>query len=521
MKTISFLLLFSMVVPWIGGEAARSEAEPRPNQGGTKADLPWESSFPEALAKAKAQKKPIFLMLTATWCGPCKSLESQTLPDPAIRGALEDFVWVKAYEDKKLDERFGRGGYPTLVFIDAETEKPFFKTFGYEAVGPFLSKIIAARKKGGLSLSDDLQQLADKVFKPDREKIKAMEKSGDADGLRKYLEPAAADTLRENDWLVVQLVKPEDLSWSEVVLVADGDRTGEITPVLALPVRKDQRLPLLIQALGHKQIGFPKNLVPEGQAVSKTEIRLEKIAEADQASLQGKVVDDSDQPVRNAIVRLCDWAVTRTDADGKYKFEGISPGFFTLRGESRGGEKHEEVSFQPGEKKDQTIRLNPVTTVGIRWTVQSQEGKTNLEGEGVKVGEAYFSVDHSRFLLERGAETRTHRGSDFMMEDTLDGFKEHLSAESLAVLEKAPAGSPFFWLFDATSRNSGLRLDTRPYEKIKEIPASVAKDEQAFQFLRGDLVKKGDVYLIRGCRRDTYAKIEIIDVTIVPVEKKD
>ena len=510
-----------MVATWIGGETARPEAEPRPNQGETEAGLPWESSYPEALVKAKAQKKPIFLMLTATWCGPCKSLESQTLPDPAIRDALQDFVWVKAYEDKQLDERFGRGGYPTLVFINAETEKPFFKASGFKAVGPFLSKIITARKKGGLGLSEDLQKLADKVFEPNQKKIQAMEKSGDADGLLKYLEPAAADSLRENDWLVVQLVKPEDLSWSELVLVADGDRTGEITPVLALPVRKGQPLPLLVQAPGYKQIGFPKNLVPEGQAVSKTEIRLEKMAEADQASLQGKVVDRNDQPVKNAIVRLCDWAVTRTDAEGKYKIEGISPGFFTLRGESPGGEKHEEVSFQPGEKKEQTIKLDPVTTVGIRWAVQSREGETNLAGEGVKVGEAYFSVNHSRFLLERGAQTRTHCGSDFMMKDTLDGFKEHLSTESLAVLEKAPSGSPFFWLFDATSRNSGLRLDARPYEKIKEIPASLEKDEEAFQFLRGDLVKKGDVYLVRGCRRDTYAKMEIIDVTIVPMEKKD
>ena len=510
-----------MVAPWIGGEAARSEGVLRQRQVETKPDLPWETSYGEALTKAKAEKKPIFLMLTATWCGPCKSLESKTLPDPAIRGALQDFIWVKAYEDKQLDERFGRGGYPTLVFIDTETEKPFFKTFGYEAVGPFLSKIIAARKKGGLKLSEDLQKLSDKVFEPDQKKIQAMEKSGDADGLLKYLEPAAEDSLRENDWLVIQLVKPEDLSWSEVVLVADGDRTGEITPVLALPMRKGQRLPLLVQALGHKQIRHPENHVPDGQAVSKTEIRLEKIAEAEQASLQGKVMSHNDQPVSNAIVRLCDWAVTRTDADGNYNFQGISPGIFTLRGESPGGEKHEEVSFQPGEKKVHTIKLDPITTVGIRYAVQSKEGAKNLEGEGVKKGEAFFSINHSRFLLERGAETRIYWGSDFMMENDLEEFRKHLSPESLARLEKAPLGSPFFWLFDGTSRNSGLRLEKRPYDEIKEIPASWEADDQAFQFLRGDLIKKGDVYLIRGCRRDTYAKMEITDVTIVPAGKKE
>ena len=144
-----------------------------------------------------------------------------------------------------------------------------------------------------------------------------------------------------------------------------------------------------------------------------------------------------------------------------------------------------------------------------------------MEGEGVKIGEAFFSINHSRFLLERGAETRIYWGSDFMMENDLEEFRKHLSPESLARLEKAPLGSPFFWLFDGTSRNSGLRLEKRPYEEIKEIPASWEADDQAFQFLRGDLIKKGDVYLIRGCRRDTYAKMEITDVTIVPAGKKE
>jgi thiol-disulfide isomerase/thioredoxin len=516
MRLSRVLLLISIGIPWLGINPALSAESPRVRQNQPQPDLPWESSYTEALAKAKAEKKPIFLMLTATWCGPCKSLESETLPTPAIRDALKDFVWVKAYEDKKLNEQFGLQGYPTLVFVDPQTEKPFFKTSGYEPTGPFLSKIIDARKKGGLKLSEDLQALAEKVFKPDLKMIQEMEKSGNAEGLVKYLEPVASDSLRQSDWLVIRLAKPDELSWSEVVLVADGDRTGEITPVLALPVQKGQRLPLLVQAPGHKQIRFPQNLVAEGQAVSMTEIRLEKLADSEKATLEGNVVDHQDQPVTNAIVRLCDWAITRTDRDGKYKIEGISPGVFTLRGESPGGENQEEFSFQPGERKNQTIKLDPVTTVGIRYAIQSKEGAKNLEGEGVKKGEAFFSINHSRFLLERGAETRIYWGSDFMMKNNLDGLKEHLSPEVLPKLEKAPPGSPFFWLFDGTSRNSGLRLEKRPYDEIKEIPASWEADDQAFQFLRGDLVTKGDVYLIRGCRRDTYAKMEITDITIVP-----
>jgi len=479
-------------------------------------DLPWVPAYAEALAKAKAEKKPIFLMLAAVWSDQCRSLEANTLKDPFIREALQDFVWVKAYEDKNLNRQFGQNGYPTLVFINAETEMPFFINHGYEAPGPFLSTIVANRKMMGMEVPEKLQTLSASVFQPDREKLRALERNGDAQGLLKYLEPVAADRFRKTDWLVLKFTKPEDLSWSDVVLVTDQDRTGDITPVIATPVQENKPWSLLVQAFGYRQIRYSINADPNSPAVSEKEIRLEKLADSEKAVLEGTVVDHQGLPVANAIVRLCDWSMIRADSEGRYKIEQISPGTFTLRGESPGGEKQEEVSFLAGEKKTQNIRLDPVTTVGIRWTLQTREGATNLEGDGAKSGEAYFSIAHSRFLLERGAEVRTLWGSDFMMINDLEKYKKHLSPESLATLKTAPSGAPFFWLFDATSRNSGLHLDDRTYDQIKEIPASMAEKVKAFQFLRGNLLRKGETYLVRSCRRNTYAKLEITDVTLVP-----
>jgi hypothetical protein len=73
--------------------------------------LPWEKDYAGALAKAKGEKRPLFLMLTATGRGPCKLLESQTLPSPAVFSGLKEFVWVKAYEDAALNEKFNVGGW--------------------------------------------------------------------------------------------------------------------------------------------------------------------------------------------------------------------------------------------------------------------------------------------------------------------------------------------------------------------------------------------------------------------------
>ena len=83
------------------------------------AELRWESDFATAAKRAAAEGKPLMVMMTATWCGPCKQFEEETLNDPWIRSVLSHFVIVKAYEDKEVESKYGMTGYPTLVFADS------------------------------------------------------------------------------------------------------------------------------------------------------------------------------------------------------------------------------------------------------------------------------------------------------------------------------------------------------------------------------------------------------------------
>jgi thiol-disulfide isomerase/thioredoxin len=124
-------------------------------------ELPWEKDYASALKKAQAEKRPLMVMMTATWCGPCKMLEKETLNDPWIRHFLSDFVIVKAYEDKDVEKTYGLNGYPTLVFTDS-SGKEAVRTVGHQPVVSFATVCAKAYSKLGRKLPIELQKLVDK-----------------------------------------------------------------------------------------------------------------------------------------------------------------------------------------------------------------------------------------------------------------------------------------------------------------------------------------------------------------------
>lgn len=135
--------------------------KPAPKTG----ELAWEKDYPSALKKAQAENKPVMVMMTATWCGPCKMLEKETLNDPWVRHFLSSFVIVKAYEDRDVEKTYGLNGYPTLVFTDS-TGKEASRTVGNQATLPFAGACAKAFHKLGRTLPPELQELAQKKVLP-------------------------------------------------------------------------------------------------------------------------------------------------------------------------------------------------------------------------------------------------------------------------------------------------------------------------------------------------------------------
>lgn len=89
-----------------------------------------------ALQKAKAEHKPIFVDIYASWCGPCKMLKRKTFTNKKV-GEYFNSHFINTSFDGEVDEgvklanKFQLQGYPTLILLD-ENGKVLMYEMGYQ-----------------------------------------------------------------------------------------------------------------------------------------------------------------------------------------------------------------------------------------------------------------------------------------------------------------------------------------------------------------------------------------------------
>ncbi len=82
--------------------------------------LDFVSNLDDAVEKARAENKPIFLGFGAVWCPVCREFEETTLLEDSIQAFSEEFVWVKIDIDRNasLARQWGVEATPTIFLLD-------------------------------------------------------------------------------------------------------------------------------------------------------------------------------------------------------------------------------------------------------------------------------------------------------------------------------------------------------------------------------------------------------------------
>lgn len=83
-----------------------------------------ESNLKTAIEKAKAENKMVMVIGSATWCGPCKTMEKELFILPEVSKYIGDNFIVKKYyldkEDPDNIKAMDVNAYPTLIFIKGD-----------------------------------------------------------------------------------------------------------------------------------------------------------------------------------------------------------------------------------------------------------------------------------------------------------------------------------------------------------------------------------------------------------------
>ena len=554
--------------------------------------LPWQPDYAAAVAAAQAAHQHIVVMLASPDSEPCRRLETQALADPLIREALADMVWLRVENDAVLEAQLGAKGHPTLAFVNPFTGSVLHRCSGDKPVELLAREIVHARRAIGLALPPQLDAVAKRMFSFDEEKARQLLDAADVAGLVKLLAPAAEDDSRLANFLVAEFVLSAGMEPDDVRFLAGtdcligSDAAAHLDDSALLAARRpdlaescaeyplpESRLVLVPFERATGLDGAVRITAPGCRLVSDTirfagplpataiqtrRYEVRPLADAEAARLTGRVRKADGTPAAAAIVRIDDWFVPRsdtmplptpvcmrTDAAGRFAFPHVSPGRWLVRAESPGGEREQFVTIEPAGHAECELTLTAVTTVGLRWTLQTHELSQDLAGPGVQNGEAFFSVASSRIALSWGTRIRTNDYGDLMLAQTplTDNSLPEETRQALAVL---PAGTPVWYLFDAAYTEdfqplSGLHREDRPFDMIHAVrdgsrlpdqewaiigpvlPQALARVRERgsyFQFARGEPVRKGDVFTLRSTTRNSFAKLEVTDVTIVTPESR-
>lgn len=139
MKKLIALLVAAIAMPLFAGEFP--EGSPK-----------FGTDYKAALEQAKKENKPIILVFSAAWCGPCQSMKKTVYPSKEVTALHDKFVWAYLDVDQADNAtpamKYKVEGIPHIQFVSA-TGKDLGNQVGGTSPGEFagtLEKVLVKAK---------------------------------------------------------------------------------------------------------------------------------------------------------------------------------------------------------------------------------------------------------------------------------------------------------------------------------------------------------------------------------------
>lgn len=121
-KALPWILLTALVLIGVWRIAASSSPQPLPDG--------WQSGVDLAQVEAGNTSRPIFLLATADWCGPCQSFKKNVLADPAVNAELQKKFTLVTLDVTNADspgaaeaQKLNIDAIPTMILLSPDKKE--------------------------------------------------------------------------------------------------------------------------------------------------------------------------------------------------------------------------------------------------------------------------------------------------------------------------------------------------------------------------------------------------------------
>ena len=109
------------------------------------------TTAPSVLKAAKQNGKPVILIFSAAWCGPCQTMKKEVYPSSVVQPLQDKFNWAYLDIDDEANSKLAEGFHvktiPHLFFLDAAGKTTLDDLKDVTAPKDFAKKLTTVLKK--------------------------------------------------------------------------------------------------------------------------------------------------------------------------------------------------------------------------------------------------------------------------------------------------------------------------------------------------------------------------------------